>query len=85
MPLIEGYLNIYRSGFFHRSGKPNTCDRHGGDFYLNEAAAKGDIEPISHYITTVRVLWEENEMIEANPCNSVPRSLRETRREGEHA
>lgn len=81
MATIQGFMNIYRSGYFHRKGKPGTCDRHAGDLYLSEEAAKADIDPPSHYICTVPVTWEDHADLQCNPVGSVPTPLHISRRE----
>ena len=55
VPTQKGYINVYRSGFFHTAGKAGTVDTHGGDIYTTEAKAKEDIHPMSHYIATVPI------------------------------
>lgn len=62
-----GYINIYRSGFFHRPGKSGAYDRHPGDIYASEEAAKRDIHPWSHYVATVPVKWDEATVPPVNP------------------
>lgn len=74
------YMNIYKSGWFHRAGKPLTLDRHAGDLYDSYAQAIADIEPASHYIATVPVVYEDVEDIKANPADSVPIPLNVSRR-----
>ena len=74
------YMNIYRSGWFHREGKPNTLDRHAGDLYDSREQALADIDPPSHYIATVPVQWEDPEDIVANPAASVPVALSVSRK-----
>lgn len=61
MRLQEGWINIYRSGVYHTPGKPSAFDRHGGDVYPSEAAAKEHIDPLSHYLDTVPVQWFDTE------------------------
>lgn len=56
---IIGYMNVYKSGFFHKAGKADTFDRHAGDIYASHDAAVRDIHPRSHYVATVSVLWTE--------------------------
>lgn len=46
---IKGFINIYRSGYYHRQGKPRAFDRHAGDIYMSEAAAQANIEPLSQH------------------------------------
>lgn len=43
MAIILGYANVYRSGYFHRKGKPNMYDRHFGDIYPDREAALADL------------------------------------------
>lgn len=71
----NGFMNIYRSGFFHRAGKPSAFDRHAGDMYATREAALADINPASHYVDTVPVSWQEPAYIEVNPANSIPRAI----------
>lgn len=66
MALCKGYINIYRSGFFHTCGKPGAYDRHPGDIYATEDAALRDIHPRSHYIGTVPVQWDEGTLPPVN-------------------
>lgn len=69
------WMNIYRSGFFHREGKPLTLDVHSGDFYDTEELAKAAIDPPSHYRGTVSFEWDDVENIQTNPADSVPTPL----------
>lgn len=62
-----GWINIYRSGFFHTAGKPGAYDRHPGDIYATECAARADISPASHYIATVPISWQEAVVPPVNP------------------
>lgn len=81
MPLITGYMNVYKSGYFHRQNKPGALDRHAGDFYPTVDAAKADIEPASHYVATVGPFeWWEDEAIQPNPPTAKPIPLSLTRR-----
>lgn len=77
--LVQGYMNIYRSGFYHRKGKANAYDRHAGDIYPSWEAAVDDIDPISHYIDTVIVSWHEAAQPVINGPDSKPVSLKLTR------
>lgn len=70
-----GWVNVYRSGFFHTAGKPGAYDRHPGDIYETEAAAIADIHPRSHYIATVPIAWAEPTRAHVNPCMTVCDSL----------
>lgn len=82
----QSWMNVYRSGFFHREGKPNTLDRHAGDLYDSEAEALRQIFPKSHYIATVPVEWDDPEDIKPNPPSSIPVPLSVSRRKfAEHA
>lgn len=58
---VLGWINVYRSGFWHSTGKPGTYDRHSGDFYATRDDALRDIHPASHYIGTVQIHWDETE------------------------
>ncbi len=69
------WMNIYRSGYFHREGKPLTLDCHAGDFYDSEERAKAEIDPPSHYIATVSFEWDDVDGITENPADSVPVSI----------
>lgn len=63
-----GWLNIYRSGVYHKCGKPGAFDRHAGDVYPTEAAAKAAIDPATHYVDTVPVVWTEvGQDVKPNP------------------
>lgn len=64
---VSGWLNIYRSGFYHKPGKSGAYDRHPGDIYASEQAARDDIHPRSHYIDTVPVAWREDCVPAVNP------------------
>lgn len=77
----HGFVNIYRSGWFHRKGKPNTLDRHTGDIYDSLEQAIKEINPASHYIATVGISWVDEENVQPNPPDSVPVPISETRRE----
>lgn len=59
MATCRGYINIYRSGFFHTPGKHGAYDRHPGDIYGSDDDARADVHPRSHYIATVPVEWDE--------------------------
>lgn len=74
-----GFINIYRSGVFHRIGKPDTFDRHPGDIYPTPELAKRDIEPASAYLCTVPVEWDDPEDTQPNPADSKPIPLFLTR------
>jgi hypothetical protein len=76
----HGFMNIYRSGYFHREGKPDTMNRHAGDIYDSREQAVKDINPPSHYIATVPVQWDDPEDVVPNSPDSVPVSLSVSRR-----
>jgi hypothetical protein len=76
---VSGFINIYRSGFFHTPGKAGAYDRHPGDIYKTEAAAVDDVSPASHYICTVPVSWEEDSEPHCNPERTYNPILRATR------
>lgn len=67
MPKCRGYVNVYRSGFFHTTGKCGAYNRHPGDIYATEDDARRDVHPRSHYIGTVPIEWEEDEIPPVNP------------------
>lgn len=72
MAMQHGWVNIYKSGWFHREGKPGVTNRHGGDVYVSLFDALADIDPISHYIGTTPVSWLEDETLVANAKGSTP-------------
>lgn len=76
----HGFVNIYRSGWFHREGKPLTLDRHTGDIYDSYEQAIKDIDPPSHYIATVGISWVDPENVKPNPADSVPTPLSVSRK-----
>lgn len=76
----EAYINLYLSGFYHRSGKPGQFNVHPGDLYPTEAAALADIDPTAPYVGTAKVIVPVGVPLdEVNPENSVPTPLSETR------
>lgn len=79
MILHTGWMNIYRSGWFHRANKPNMYDRHPGDLYPDYDAAIADIAPKELYVTTVEVQWLEPVKVPVNPPDAVPVGLAVTR------
>jgi hypothetical protein len=73
MALCKGWINIYRSGFFHTPGKPGAYNRHPGDIYATEATALADIKPRRFYVTTIPIQWEEKVLPPVNPrVNDIP-------------
>jgi hypothetical protein len=81
MALVQGWINIYRSGVYHTEGKPFAFDRHGGDIYPSEQAALLAVDPLSHYISTEVILWHEPTRPAVNyppppkylPTNQIPK------------
>ncbi|CAN7620466.1 hypothetical protein LJR290_004683 [Variovorax sp. LjRoot290] len=69
---ITGYINLYRSGWFHRQGKPGAFDLHAGDVYPTLESALRDIEPRTHYLATVPVCWQSDQDMAPNPATSAP-------------
>lgn len=65
--VVWGWVNIYKSGLYHTSGKPGAYDRHGGDVYATLDAAELAIHPRELYVTTLPLVWTEPELIQANP------------------
>lgn len=76
----HGFMNIYRSGHFHRIGKANAYNRHPGDIYALYSDAVADIDFSAGYISTVPVSWEDPEDVQPNPADSQPVPLSKTRR-----
>lgn len=68
----KGFINIYRSGYFHREGKPGNMDRHSGDVYAEYEEAVKHIDPPTHYVSTIPIEWEDMEQCVVNPPDSVP-------------
>jgi hypothetical protein len=87
MKLMHGAINIYKSGHYHRKGKPGQYDRHPGDIYPTMEAALEDVDPlakdkdgVSLYVATVPVQWlEPDDALECNPLDSVPTPLSQTK------
>lgn len=71
----SGFVNIYRSGWFHRADKPCAYNRHPGDIYPTKEEAMRDIEPKELYVTTVPIAWQEAGDVRPNPVESVPEPL----------
>jgi hypothetical protein len=80
--LVTGWMNIYRSGFYHRAGKPSMYDRHPGDLYPTRAAAIADIDPAARhlYVCTCRTVWIEDCQPHVNAADSVPVPVATSRR-----
>lgn len=75
------WMNVYRSGWFHREGKADTLNIHAGDFYDSEPAARAAIDPPSHYVATVSFeLTASPSLVKANSKDSHPVPLSESRR-----
>lgn len=81
----HGFVNIYRSGYFHRMGKAGAYDRHPGDIYESYGDACADIDLEAGYIDTVGISWVDPEDVKANPATSTPVPLSKTRRRALHA
>lgn len=62
-----GFINIYRSGAWHKPGKPGAFDRHGGDVYATLGEAYDAVDPVSHYVATVAVEWDDDSTLKVNP------------------
>jgi hypothetical protein len=77
---VVGWQNIYRSGYYHRCGKPGMYDRHPGDLYPTRDAAERDVEPPEQYVTTVKVVWYEDKQPHVNCASSQPVPITESRR-----
>jgi hypothetical protein len=75
------YMNVYRSGYYHRQGKPGHCNLHAGDFFTDEMEALRCAEPDKGYIETVAfdMPVPDGCVILANPEGCVPTPLHVTR------
>lgn len=47
------WMNLYRSGYYHRDGKPGTLPWHPGDVYASREAALDDVDHEAPYLGTV--------------------------------
>jgi hypothetical protein len=45
--MAVGWINIYRSGFYHSEGKPDAFNRHAGEVYPQKHVAEKHIDPAS--------------------------------------
>lgn len=79
MTVVQGFMNIYAAGVFHRQGKPLTCDYHAGDVYQTEAAAKSQIDDEAGYVGTFPVTFEVPGEVCWNAADSEPKPLSQTR------
>lgn len=75
----RGYINLYESGYYHRKGKPGTLDVYAADVYGTREEAEKKAEPDRGYIGTISIVWLDKVTREANPVDSQPLPLRETR------
>lgn len=76
------YINLYKSGYFHRANKPEQFNVHPGDLYPTAEAAMRDVHPRHLYVGTVpvHVPTELQHVLGAsNPYNAIPIPLEETR------
>ena len=83
MKPMTGFINIYKSGHYHRQGKPGAYDRHPGDIYPTYEAAVGDIDQaaVHLYVGTAPVTWiETDDGLTVNPPDSEPVPIRQTRK-----
>lgn len=85
--LHSGFMNVYRSGFYHREGKAGAFDRHAGDLYPDEATARRDIDDDAraYYVATVPVQWYEARPVPINPSNSKAKRLHPREERNLHA
>lgn len=78
----EYYVNLYRSGHFHRANKPGQFNVHPGDLYPTWEAAIADIDHSGVYFATVVVVVSDTTakgMGPVNPADSEPIPLEDTR------
>lgn len=81
MVLVQGYMNLYKSGFYHRTGKPDgNINVHGGDVYLTFAEAASAAEPDKGYLTTVSVEYYADVKPVPNAVDSEPVPLSMSRK-----
>ena len=73
--LYRGWMNVYRTGWFHRSGKPAVVDRHAGDLYASKTKAEEQIDPVEGFIATVPVQWTDEPGLKPNADDSIPTPL----------
>jgi hypothetical protein len=66
------YINLYRSGWYHRQGKPDTTNLHAGDVYTSERLALENAEPDKGYVTTVPFEVDFPGTVLSNPSTSAP-------------
>lgn len=78
---VVGWQNIYRSGHYHRVGKPLMYDRHPGDLYPTREAAEADVDPPELLVATVKVVWYEAKQPHVNCGQSRPVSIADSRRQ----
>lgn len=69
------YINLYRAGWWHKQGKPNTTNLHAGDVYTTEALALENADPDKGYVTTAPFEVDFPGAVLANGPQSVPMSL----------
>lgn len=65
----EYYVNLYRSGNFHRANKPGQFNVHPGDLYPTRSAAIADIYPLDLHFATVMVLVPDSVALDMGPPN----------------
>lgn len=78
----QAWINLYTSGYYHRSGKPGQYNVHPGDMYPTHKAALADIDPQAPYVATVPVMIPDDVQFmlgEVNPPWSQPTPLSETK------
>lgn len=84
------WFNLYRQGWYHREGKPDTMRFHPGDLYPSQEHAVADIDRSAPYIGTFSfeltmsdTYWLAQEwgtkMLMPYPKDSVPASLKDSR------
>lgn len=76
------YINLYKSGFFHRANKPEQFNVHPGDLYPTAEAAMRDVHPKDLWVGTVPVHVPtelQHVLGTSNPYNAIPIPLEETK------
>jgi hypothetical protein len=66
MIAITGYMNLYQRGYFHHLGRPNSFDRYAGNIYPTLELALAEVDLGSHYVKTIEINWNEENMPSIN-------------------
>lgn len=73
------FINVYKSGYYHRMGKPNQFNCHPGDLYPTHAAAFADVDPAAAHLFLgtffVAIPWDVLGQVNAEDSVPVPLSV----------